>query len=510
MYRALTAEQSNAVEKRAVAEIGVTLEDLMRSAGVAVAQQVDSRVPTGRVVVACGAGNNGGDGWVAATELHRSGREVVVVTLKEPGELGDLAARAAAGAVAEGVAWRAGSPGAVLEGAAVVVDALLGTGSRLPLREPLAAWCEAINHSGAYVVSVDAPSGVDVTNGLRAPEAVVADCTVTFTAPKVGLVQFPGAECAGEVVVVDIGIPAELANVEKAPELWTAEEYRALLPSPAADAHKNLRGRVLVVAGSRSFPGAAILAVRGAMRMGAGYVTLALPGPMVPVAQAHLLAAPVVGLPTAGRALSSAATNVVRSMAPDYDAVVLGPGLTVADGAAATAHRLVSALDRPMVIDADGLNAFVDNVSALQARQAPTVLTPHPGELARLLCSTSAEIQADRMAASSRLAGESRTVVLKGAGTVIAGEGRTVINTSGSVALATAGTGDVLAGMVGALLAQGLTPLQAGALGAFVHGLAGEAAARDLTELCVTAEDLPEYIPSAVAELLESFAEGRS
>ena len=173
--------------------------------------------------------------------------------------------------------------------------------------------------------------------------------------------------------------------------------YGALLPRPAADAHKNQRGRVLIVAGSRAYPGAAVLAARGAMRMGAGFVTLAVPEPVVHVAQSHLLSAVVVGLPTTGRAMSSAAAAAIRDMAGEHDAIVLGPGLTVADGAAATARRLVSAIELPMVLDADGLNAFVDHVGVIEARRAPIVLTPHPGELARLLGVTTADVQADRL-----------------------------------------------------------------------------------------------------------------
>lgn len=242
------------------------------------------------------------------------------------------------------------------------------------------------------------------------------------------------------------------------------------------------------------------------MRAGAGYVTLAVPEPVVPVAQAHLLAAPVVGLPSArSRTFSSAAITPLLELAADYDAVVLGPGLTLADGAVAMVRGLVAKLQKPLVIDADGLNALVDAHSLLEQRIAPTVLTPHPGELARLLGVSSAEVQADRVSSSARLAEGDRTVVLKGAGTVVSAERRQVIITAGTPALATAGTGDVLAGIIGALVAQGLSGFDAGALGAHLHGRAGEAAAAELTPMCVTAEDLPEYVPTAYAELLGSW-----
>ncbi len=509
MFRALSAEQSRVVEESAVATQGVSLASLMKAAGRAVADEVRSRVPVGDVVVLCGPGNNGGDGWVAARELQVTGRAVLVLAVRAPDELGELAGHEARAAIAAGVAWSVADPAQAhdaLSEAAVVVDALLGTGSALPLRAPFDTLCAAVNACPAYVVAVDVPTGVDADTGARADSAIQADCTVTFTAPKAGLVLYPGAGCAGEVVVADIGIDSALADVAQAPEVWTPREYGTLVPLPAIDAHKNDRGRVLVVAGSGRFPGAAVLAARGAMRSGAGYVTLAVPEPMVAVAQGHLLAAPVIGLPAGRtRAFASGAADAVLDLAPDYDAVVLGPGLTLADGAVATARALVARLDRPLVVDADALNALVDATDLLHRRHAPTVLTPHPGELARLVGMTAAGVQADRVSSSAKLASSNVSVVLKGAGTVVSGAGRQVINTSGTPALATAGTGDVLAGVIGALLAQGLSPFEAGALGAYVHGRAGEAASADLTPVSVTAEDVVEYLPVAYGELLEAW-----
>ncbi|PKQ15838.1 MAG: bifunctional ADP-dependent NAD(P)H-hydrate dehydratase/NAD(P)H-hydrate epimerase [Actinobacteria bacterium HGW-Actinobacteria-7] len=507
MLRALTAKQALAVERRAVAEAGTTLAALMESAGLTVAQALAERVPDGAIVVLAGSGNNGGDGWVAARELHAAGRQVTVMSLHEPGQLTGIAADAASKAIEAGVEWSVppGSPNLDAPEISAVVDALLGTGATLPLRRNVSQWCDAINESGAFVLSVDGPTGVDLSTGSCDVHAVNADCTVTFTSPKLGLMLFPGAGRAGELLIADLGIPTHFPLLDGAPEVWSPQDYAGLLAVPAPDAHKNQRGRVLVIAGSGFYPGAAVLAARGALRAGAGYVTLAVPEPVVAVVQTHLLAVPVVGLPASGRVFSSAAAVAARDLATEFDAVVLGPGLTVADGTAATVRTLVAALDKPLVLDADGLNAFIDHVALLEQRTASTVLTPHPGELGRLLGMTTEQVQEDRIAASAALAGPSRTVVLKGAGTVVSMRGRQVINTSGSVALATAGSGDVLAGVVGALLAQGLEPFQAAALGAYLHGRAGDAAARVLTPLCVTSEDLPDYLPVAVAELLEGW-----
>jgi hydroxyethylthiazole kinase-like uncharacterized protein yjeF len=506
MHRALTASEARSVEDRAVAEQGLPLATMMRAAGAAVARELAERVPEGDLAVLAGAGNNGGDGWVAARDLHAAGRAVRVLTLRDPSELSGIAADAAREAIAAGVAWSVPAvpfPPDLLAGTSGVVDALLGIGGSGALRGPLPAWVDAANSSGAFVLAVDIPTGIGADGGTVMGPAIEADCTVTFTAPKLGLVVYPAAGFAGEVVLADIGIDPAFADIAGAPEIWTAEEYAALLPLPAIDAHKDSRGRVLVIAGSATYPGAAVLAAKGAQKAGAGYVTLAVPQAVVPAAHAHLLAAPVVGLPQGKtHAFSSAAAAKLLDLAREHDAVVIGPGLTLADGAVATARTIVAQVDVPLVIDADALNALVDAEGLIASRAAPTVLTPHPGELGRLLGMRGADVQADRLAACARLATPSCAVVLKGAGTVISCGTRQVINTSGTPALATAGTGDVLAGMTGALLAQGLGPLQAAALGAYLHGRAGEAAAAALTPMCVTAEDIPDFLPVAASDLL--------
>lgn len=509
MYPVLTSAQSRALEDRAVAEQGATLVGLMRAAGAAVAAELARRAPEGELVILAGPGNNGGDGWVAARELLAAGRSVRVLSLREPATLTGPAAEAAAEAVATGVDFSvpAFAPAASdLAAAAAIADALLGTGASGPLREPLDAWVAAANASGAYRLAVDVPTGVDADSGAVADEAFRADATVTLTSPKRGLVLFPGAAFASELVVADIGIAIGPGTVAGVPEIWAPDEYAGLVPLPAPDTHKNARGKVLVVAGSHAFPGAAVLATRGAMRAGAGYVTLATPEAVVSVAHCHLQAAPVVGMREARTGTFAAdALDALLDLADEYDAVVLGPGMTLHDGAVTVVRGLVSQLRLPLVVDADGLNALADAPELLASRTSPTVLTPHVGEASRLLGVTSAHVNEHRISSSAALATADTTVVLKGAGTVISGAGRQVVNTSGTPALATAGTGDVLAGIIGALLAQGLDPLSAGALGAYVHGRAGEAAAAELTPVSVTAEDLPEFIPAAFGELLTSW-----
>lgn len=503
--RVLTAAQMREVEQAAERQAGLTPAALMRAAGSALAHEVATRVPSGPLVVIAGPGANGGDGWVAARILREAGRDVRVIALREPDALRDPAASEARETIAADVPWELASdaPGArALAGATGIVDALLGTGIAGAPDARLTAWIQAVSRSAAYIVSADLPSGVDADTGATPGAAVRAHATVTFIAPKVGLVLHPGADLVGEVAVADLGVPAGLVAVDGATETLTPVDYARMVPSLPRDAHKNSRGRVLVIAGSGAYPGAAVLAARGAQRAGAGYVTLAVPDSVQRVAQAHLVSVPVVGLPESrARAFASPALDRALDLARDYDAVVLGPGLTLADGAVTLVRGLVARLARPVVVDADGLNALVDSDGLLAARSAPIVLTPHPGELARLLGVSTEAVQADRVSSSKRLATGVVTVVLKGAATVTSGEGRTVVNRSGSPALATAGTGDVLAGMVGGLLARGMTSLPASVLAAHVHGRAGELAALDLTEQCVTAEEVPAYVPAAWKEL---------
>ncbi|MBS3955924.1 MAG: NAD(P)H-hydrate dehydratase [Clostridiales bacterium] len=509
MLYALNAGTARVAEERAAAELGIEVAILMDRAGTALAREVARRAPDGPIAVVAGKGNNGGDGWVAARRLASAGRDVTVFTPVDPAAIRGPAGEAARAAAGAGVVTRVvileGSPAPdALRGHALVIDALFGTGFLGPVRPPFVAWIDAIGASGAVVVAADVPSGVDASTGTVLGCAVRADVTVAFSAPKTGTLVYPGAEYAGEVVVADIGIPQEYLGQPGDLELWDPIDYRALLPRPAFDSHKNSRGRVLIVAGSGAFPGAAALTAMGAQRMGAGYVAVAAPESIVPVLQAMLTSAVVMGLPESRtRTLASKVIDAVLDVAREFDAVVLGPGMTVAHGAVHVVRALTESLDVPLVIDADGLNALIDTVGAITVREAPTIITPHPGELARLLGVTPQTVQSDRLMYGGVLSGPRLTCVLKGARTVVSGCGRQVITVAGGPALATAGTGDVLAGIAGSLLAQGLEPLEAGALAAYLHARAGDLAAAELTALSVVAEDIPAYLPRAIRELDE-------
>ncbi|MDY0088243.1 MAG: NAD(P)H-hydrate dehydratase [Coriobacteriia bacterium] len=508
MIHALTAAQAREAEETAVAAGTVTLGELMKRAGTRLAEEAMRRAADGSVAVVCGGGNNGGDGWVAARTLHDASREVTVFSTVPPEHLATLAGDAARAALGAGVRVKvvAGQPPirGALAGHDVVIDALLGIGISGEVRAPLDGWIEEMNATTALVIAADIPSGVDATTGAVLGSAVEADVTVTFLAPKTGCVLYPGAAHAGEIVVADLGVLPALLRPKGALELWGRADYRSLLPRPSPESHKNTRGRVLVVAGSQAFPGAATLAASGAQRAGAGYVVVAVPEPVVPILQAKLTSAIIIGLPEdESGAFGEGAVGRALDLAGSFDAVVLGPGMTSSPGAVAVARSVVASSGRALVVDADGLNALVGDAGLLRARSSPTVITPHPGELARLCDSTPAAVQSDRLSYGRELTGPHLTCVLKGARTVVSDADRQVVTRVGGPELATAGTGDVLAGMVGALLAQGLEGFEAAALGTYLHGRAGGHASEALSQLAVIAEDVLVYLPAAIRELDE-------
>jgi hydroxyethylthiazole kinase-like uncharacterized protein yjeF len=508
MLYALTSEQARAAEDRAVASGAVTLASLMERAGGVVAGEALRMVAGGTIVVVAGRGNNGGDGWVAARDLAAAGRAVELLSVAHPDTLGEPAASAARGAIAAGVAWRplasVSDLGRILAESSLVIDAVFGVGFHAPAEAQYASLLAEIAAIDTPVLSIDMPSGVNADTGAADASAVRAAVTVTFSAPKAGLLLYPGADHAGEVYVADIGIAEDHVRAVAKAGALPRDEFAKLLPLPDPRDHKNSRGRVLVVAGSPGMTGAAALAASGALRMGAGFVRLGVPASLVGVMSVKLTPVVVHALSeTANGTLASAAVDQVLKLAETCDAVVLGPGLTTASQTAKAARRLVRESPVPMVVDADALNALAGSVErVLAARTAPTVLTPHPGELGSLLGITSSEVQSDRLASGARLATDRVAVVLKGARTIVSGEGRQYITMTGNAGMATAGTGDVLAGMIGALLAQGLSPLQAGSLAAYVHGRAGDFAAFELTETCITAEDVLAHLPDAVRELV--------
>ena len=503
MRYALTVEQMRAAEERAVHDGTATIEGLMARAGEALAREVTKRVPEGPVVVICGPGNNGGDGWVAARRLTVQGRRVTVITTRTLAGLSGAAAAAARDAFRSGVPWREWDEepetAALLGDAAVIVDALFGFGFTLPLRTPSAALMRAMRDAGAPVISADLPSGVETDTGRAADEAVRATVTVTFSALKPGLLIYPGAAHAGEIVVADVGVPESMLWQAGALEVPQTADVRDLMPWPDPQDHKGSRGRVAVVAGSSSYSGAAVLAVGGALRMGAGYVYAVVPEPVAPVMRAAHPSA-IVRVARATSAGSFAHADEVLELTADADAVVVGPGMTTDEGAAACVRALLEGRACPLVLDADGLNAAAREPDLIESRDAPLVITPHPGEIARLLDTEVSVVQSDRVGAARRLGSATRVCLLKGPRSIVASASRTAIVLAGNAGLARAGSGDVLSGMIGALLAQGVGPFEAALLGAHLHGRAADHASRVLTETCVVPTDLTAFLPEAVRE----------
>jgi ADP-dependent NAD(P)H-hydrate dehydratase / NAD(P)H-hydrate epimerase len=499
----LTAAETRALDRETEAR-GTLVEELMERAGLAVARAAVSLAGGAygrRAAVVCGKGNNGGDGLVAARHLARWGLGVVAVLVDDPGALGAPAAAALRGLERTGGARvRRYGPGVLpreVRRADVVVDALFGIGFRGAAEGPHAEAIGIVNDGGAPVVAADIPSGVEGDTGMVRGPAVRADATVTFGAPKVGVVLYPGALHAGVVEVADIGFPPDLLVGDLV--MVEADDAAALLPVAEPQAHKRGRGVVLVVAGSRRMTGAPVLVAEGAYRAGAGLVAVATPASVAPVVQAGLVEATFIPLPEGpeGSVAEEAWDDVVPALQA-ADAVAVGPGLSTGGATPGFVRRLVAESPVPVVADADALNAYAGSAAELARSSSDLVVTPHAAEFGRLFGMPPDEIGEDRVGFVRKAAEETRaTVLLKGPRTLVGLPGGEVrINPTGSPALATGGTGDVLTGAIAALIARGLRPADAASLAAYVHGLAGELA-EDTAGEGATALDVARRLPEA-------------
>ncbi len=490
------AEEQRALDAWGIERAGIPSLELMERAGSGLADVVRKLAPRGRIAVVCGKGNNGGDGLVAARRLRERGRAVDVFVL---GPLGEL--RGDARANLERLPGPQPAPfwPAALAGAAAVVDAMLGTGFAGAPREPVAGAIAALNASGArVVVACDVPSGVNASTGGTEGAAVRADATVTFHAAKPGLWIAPGKDHAGRLWTVDIGLPPEAPS---APRIGLiTPRVLELVPRRGAGSTKFAAGSVLVCGGSRGLTGAPSLAAEAAMRAGAGYVTVAVPGSLEAIFEGRLVEVMSVGLPDEHGALGAGALDAVLASAERVQALVLGPGLGRAAATQAFVRELASRAAQPLLLDADGLNAHAGALERLATRSAPTVLTPHGGELARLLDVDSDAVRGSRLACARAAAERSGSVVvLKGDDTLVADPaGDVAISPGGAPGLATAGTGDVLSGAAGALLAKGLEPFEAACAAVLLHVYAGRRAAAHDGPDGVVASDVIAALPAAL------------
>ena len=513
--RVLTSAQMRDADRRTIDEVGIPSAVLMENAGRQVVAAMERHLRAlgdQRVAVVCGKGNNGGDGFVVARVLEASGVPTRVYLLVSASEIeGDaqinLSALDAVGVpvvdVAEPDAWAAQL--AEIAASGVVVDALFGTGLARPLEGHWRTVVEDLNASGVPIVSVDLPSGLSGDTTHLIGETIDATLTVTLGAPKLPLLVSPAAIQAGDVVVADIGIPEAVVEALEGPrvEVLTREWARDLVVPRPDDIHKGDCGCVLIVAGSTGKTGAARLAALGALRSGAGLVTVATPQVCQPVVSALMPEYMTLGLAdTADGMVSAEAVDTV--LAERCDVLAVGPGLGQGVGARALVRALVERATVPLVLDADGLNAFADDAAGLVGRDGrDLIITPHPGEMARLIGTTIDHVQTHRVEVARELATtRDLYVVLKGARTVVATPaGAVLINVTGNPGMATGGTGDGLAGVVAAWLAQLLDAEAACGLGVLLHGLAGDLAAAEQGEVGLIASDLVNHLGPAVLAL---------
>ena len=507
MIPVLTPAQASALD-RAAAERGVPVVALMERAGrelASAARDVVGGSYGSRAVVVCGSGNNGGDGLVAARHLASWGFAVCAVLLADAASLRDPAAANHARLGGTGVRVRPYAAAALereLTRADVVVDAIVGTGFHGIPEGPFAEAVDAIGRAGITVVAADVPSGVNAETGAVAGRAIRADVTVTFGAPKVGVVLLPGAAHAGVLEVAEIGLPEDLIRSDVA--LVEASDLAGWLPDRAPDGHKRDSGYAVVLAGSSTMTGAASLSAAAAYRAGAGLVALAVPEPILRVVQPLVREAVFAPLPATPTGSVAGGSDRLEEILAQAGALAIGPGMTSDPETAAYVRELVRGAELPMVLDADGLNAFAGRMEELAERRADLVLTPHAGEFARLAGIETAELDADRIGCVRALAATTRAVVLlKGTRTLVANpEGEVRICATGGPVLATGGTGDVLTGVIAAFLARGLAPMDAAAGAAYVHGVAGSLAAARSGE-GTTAGDVLEQLAPAVLEVLD-------
>ncbi len=503
MY-AVTAEEMRRIDRHAIEGIGIPALALMENAGRAVAEEVIGFAGQQRKrwLVLAGKGNNGGDGLVAARHLAEAGLQVAVVFAEPPsGFIGeaaiqrDIASRLGLRCIRYGeetVDWDA------YDG---IVDALLGTGSRGAPRGPYEALIREANGSGLPIVAIDIPSGLNADTGETHEPCIRAVRTVALAFLKRGLVQFPGAGIAGEIVVRPIGIPSGLAEAHGVRTFVLSEQTFAqrlgirIADKRPDDTHKGTYGHVLAAAGSRAMSGAGLLCAAAALRSGCGLATWAVPGSLVEPLLGTMPELMLAGIADAGRGdWSGTRPEELLALAQGKSALVIGPGIGRWAGDERWLRAIWEGASCPLVVDADALNiaASTRDFASWKRRPGPTVLTPHPGEMARLTGMTVREVQRDRIGlARSYAMQHGVTLVLKGARTVCAApDGSVFVNTTGNPGMATGGAGDVLAGVIAGLLAQGFSAEQAAALGVFRHGAAGDRAAAKRSESALIASDI--------------------
>ncbi len=519
--KVLSTARMRELDLQTIESCGIPGEILMERAGQGVASVALDTIDLAGlrgcpVHVVAGRGNNGGDAFVAARVLHEEGIPVEVwLTAAKSAVSGDalthLGRMSAGGVTLHELPtledWEA-LPSYVRPSEGVVIDGVLGTGIKGEARGPAAGAIRFINTVGqrAYVVAIDIPSGLDSDTGQAAGETVLADVSVTMGYPKGGLVAEAAREYVGSVEVIDIGIPDSLARDDESPlELITFRDLEhGILGRRKRCSHKGTYGHLLIVGGARGFPGAPALAAMGALRSGAGLVTVITPTSVATSVASCVPEAMVQAAPeTETGSLSEECLDRWAWKVNSFDAVVIGPGMTTHEQSRRVVEKVLGSARVPVVVDADALNVSAGRVNVIRGSACEVVMTPHPGELARVLACRTDEIQASREEMALKAArGTTATVVLKGAGTLVAHKDHPLqLNLTGNPGMATAGSGDVLSGVIGALLCQGVSPFDAARMGTYVHGRAGDVAALRGGQLGTIAGDIVAELPGSLRSL---------
>ena len=525
--KVVTAAEMRQIDQDTIEGIGIPGIVLMETAGSAIVRAIERHYPTcQRIGIFAGKGNNGGDGIVIARQLAHVGRDVHLF-LVSPQEsfTGEAQINLQ---IAKNLGLRIEeilTEGALksnpslnhITSCELLVDAILGTGLRGAVRDPIATLINALNRLPTPILSVDLPSGLDADTGHPLGTCVQADRTVTIGLPKRGLLMHPGAELAGKLEVVDIGFPEQVVDAQNVKVNWTtAAQAAQWMPRRPPSSHKGSYGRVLVIAGSTGMTGAAALASEAALRAGAGLVTLATPKHLNPILEGLLPEVMTLPLPEtdAGSLAASASSTILEFAEKTQSILAIGPGLSQHPETVSLVHQLIrenreSGLALRMVIDADGLNALAQDRETISLLNSDTVLTPHPGEMARLTNTAVPILEKDRISTAQQFASEHGvTLVFKGAPTVTSDpNGNLWVNSTGNPGMATGGMGDVLTGIISGLMAQGIPSESAATLGVYLHGLAGDIAAERLGMHGLIASDVLKAVPQVVSSLTQRRSE---
>jgi ADP-dependent NAD(P)H-hydrate dehydratase / NAD(P)H-hydrate epimerase len=514
--KVVTAHQMQALDRIAIEKFHIPGTVLMENAGLRTIEAMsgffDLSIPR-KIVILAGKGNNGGDGFVIARHLFNAGHDVLIYLLADPASLQGDALTNFTIVTAMGIPLKSitsiEESSAVeigFDGAEILVDAIFGTGLASAPKSYFARLIEAMNRVAIPVVAVDIPSGLHPDTGIPFEPCVEAELTVTYGLPKLGQILYPGADFCGELVVGDISFPAEIIQDDSL-AISLLDDARILRPliSRNRDSHKGSYGHLFALAGSVGKTGAACLLAQSALRMGTGLVTVGIPSSLNDILEVKLTEVMTEPLPeTQERSFSSDGLSKIIDLCERMTALAVGPGITQHPESRKLVKDLIREIDLPMIIDADGLNVLSGEVGLLSTRKnSHTILTPHPGEMARLLEITTAEVQSNRIDSALLLAKRTGcVVVLKGARTVIAtSEGKVDIVMSGNPGMATGGSGDVLTGMIGALLAQGYLSPDAARMGTLLHGLAGDHAAEKIGEVSLAAIDIIDALSPVLQSL---------